>query len=119
VLVAEIDVAALTATVTDRHVSTPVPAYPPVKEDIAVIVDESVEAAAWPASSAAPAGRCSPASRCSTSTGATRPARARRGLAFGLTYQAADRTLTDADATKIRSGIVRALQDELGAVLRG
>jgi phenylalanyl-tRNA synthetase beta chain len=42
----------------------------------------------------------------------------KRSLAFSLTYQAPDRTLTDADARKIRERIARALTDELGAVLR-
>ena len=42
----------------------------------------------------------------------------RRSLAFSLTYQAPDRTLTDADARKIRERVARALKDELGAELR-
>jgi phenylalanyl-tRNA synthetase beta chain len=42
----------------------------------------------------------------------------KRSLAFSLAYQAADRTLTDADAKKIRERIAKALAEELGAVLR-
>ena len=42
----------------------------------------------------------------------------KRSLAFALTYQAPDRTLTDADAKKVRERIVNALAAELGAILR-
>jgi phenylalanyl-tRNA synthetase beta chain len=42
----------------------------------------------------------------------------RRSLAFSLTYQAPDRTLTDADAKKIRERVAHALAEELGAALR-
>jgi phenylalanyl-tRNA synthetase beta chain len=39
-------------------------------------------------------------------------------MAYQLTYQAFDRTLTDKDAETIRNRIVRALAREFGAVLR-
>jgi phenylalanyl-tRNA synthetase beta chain len=42
----------------------------------------------------------------------------KRSLAFALTYQAPDRTLTDADAKQIRERIVAALATDLGATLR-
>lgn len=119
VLVAELDVAALTASVTDRHPVGAVPSYPAVKEDLAVIVDESVPAArvfevvrqaggAWLASvtlfdvfrsEAIGAGK--------------------KSLAFSVAYQAPDRTLNDTEAAKQREKIVRALADQVGGVLRG
>jgi phenylalanyl-tRNA synthetase beta chain len=43
----------------------------------------------------------------------------KKSLAYRLTYQAPDRTLTDAEAAKVRARIVKKLHDELGAVLRG
>jgi phenylalanyl-tRNA synthetase beta chain len=39
-------------------------------------------------------------------------------MAYSLTYQAPDRTLTDTDATQIRQRIMRALERELGAKIR-
>jgi len=39
-------------------------------------------------------------------------------LAYSLTYQDPDRTLTDKDAASIRNKIVRRLENELGARLR-
>jgi phenylalanyl-tRNA synthetase beta chain len=40
-------------------------------------------------------------------------------LAYSLTYQDTERTLTDKDAAKIRNKIVKRLARELGAQLRG
>ena len=42
----------------------------------------------------------------------------KKSLAYSLTYQAPDRTLTDAEIAQLRGKIVKRLQDELGAVLR-
>ena len=42
----------------------------------------------------------------------------RKSLAYRLVYQAADRTLTDEDATKLRTKIVKTLERELSATLR-
>jgi phenylalanyl-tRNA synthetase beta chain len=43
----------------------------------------------------------------------------KRSLAYRLTYQAGDRTLTDEEVAGVRSGIVQRLGEELGATLRG
>jgi phenylalanyl-tRNA synthetase beta subunit len=40
-------------------------------------------------------------------------------LAYRLTYQADDRTLTDTETAKLREKIVKRVKDGLGAVLRG
>ena len=45
--------------------------------------------------------------------------RGQKSLAYRLTFQAPDRTLTDAETAKLRGKIVKRLQDETGAVLRG
>ena len=42
----------------------------------------------------------------------------KKSLAYALTYQAADRTLTDAEVASLRKAIVRALAEKLGAQLR-
>jgi phenylalanyl-tRNA synthetase beta chain len=43
----------------------------------------------------------------------------KKSLAYSLTYQAQDRTLTDDEVLKIRQRIVKQLEQELGAKLRG
>jgi phenylalanyl-tRNA synthetase beta chain len=42
----------------------------------------------------------------------------KKSLAYSLTYQAPDRTLTDAEAAQVRQKIIRRLEQELGAKLR-
>ncbi len=42
----------------------------------------------------------------------------RKSLAYALTYQADDRTLTDNEVAKVRGRIVKRLEKELGAQLR-
>ena len=42
----------------------------------------------------------------------------KKSLAYALTYQAADRTLTDTEVAALRASIVRALAEQLGAQLR-
>ena len=42
----------------------------------------------------------------------------KKSLAYALTYQAEDKTMTDADAAAIRNKIVKRLEKEVGAKLR-
>ena len=118
VLVAEVDLATLVATVSDRHPTSGVPAYPPVKEDIAVIVNEDVPAATVLEVVRRGGGALVSQAVLFDVYRGEQVGAGKKSLAFGLTYQASDRTLTDADATKVRERIVRALGDELGAALR-
>jgi phenylalanyl-tRNA synthetase beta chain len=119
VLVAELDVTAFTATASDRHAVTTVPAYPAVKEDLAVIVDDAVSASrVFDVVRQAGGTLLSRMSLFDVFRGGQIEA-GKKSLAFSVTYQAPDRTLTDTEATKLRDRIVRALGEQLGAVLRG
>jgi len=42
----------------------------------------------------------------------------KKSLAYSLTYQAADRTLTDEEVARVRAKIIARLESELGAQLR-
>jgi phenylalanyl-tRNA synthetase beta chain len=42
----------------------------------------------------------------------------KKSLAYSLTYQAADKTMTDAEAAQIRNRIVKRLEHEVSAKLR-
>jgi phenylalanyl-tRNA synthetase beta chain len=119
VLIAELGLATLTAQVSDRHVSTAVPTFPPVREDIAVIVNDDVPAAKVSELARAAGGQLLAGVALFDVYRGEQIGAGKKSLALGLTYQALDRTLTDADATKIRERVVRALHDELGATLRG
>ena len=120
VLAADLDLEVLLAAgrVDERFRVAAVPEYPPVKEDLAVIVDQAVPAVSVQAAIAA-AGR--PLLAGATLFDVYRSAQlgaGKKSLAYRLTYQAPDRTLTDASVAKLRAKIIKALQDQLGATLR-
>jgi phenylalanyl-tRNA synthetase beta chain len=118
VLVAELDVSTLTATASDRHISKSVPVFPPIREDIAVIVADDVPAARVCEVVRAAGGTVLAGVTVFDVYRAEQIGAGKKSLALGLTYQAPDRTLTDADAEKIRNRIVQALATEVGGALR-
>ena len=98
---------------------TPLSTHPPVYEDLAVVVDGEV-----------PAGRVRalieragmPLLRSVVLFDVYRGAQigaGKKSLAYRLTYQAEDKTLTDEEVAEVRASIVEQLQRELGANLRG
>lgn len=97
---------------------TPLSAHPPVYEDLAVVVDEDVPAADV-RDVIARAGM--PLVRSIELFDIYRGRQVgpeRKSLAYRLTYQADDRTLTDEEVAEFREEIVRQLQKALGAALR-
>lgn len=121
VLAAELDLEVLLAQAArhERHPVAPVPEYPPVKEDLALIVAEDVPAAQVQDAIARAGGALVTAVTLFDLYRGEQVGAGKKSLAFSLTYQAPDRTLTDADVAKVRSKIVKRLQEEVGAVLRG
>lgn len=119
VVVAELELAPILAAATDRHPVKAVPTYPPIKEDLAFVLDRSV-AAVRVRDAIVHAGAPLVANvQLFDEYIGEQIGEGKRSLAFQLTYQAPDRTLTDADARKTRERIVCALGEEFGAVLRG
>jgi len=97
----------------------PISAHPPIYEDLAVVVDENVPAVCAHdliAETGAPLVRS--VVLFDVYRGEQIGA-GRKSLAYHLTYQADDRTLTDREVAKLRSKIVRRLERELNAALRG
>ncbi len=97
----------------------PLSVHPPVYEDLAVVVEEDVPAVRVH-QLIAQTGR--PLLRSALLFDVYRGEQigtAKKSLAYRLTYQADDRTLTDREVAKLRGKIVRRLDRELGASLRG
>jgi phenylalanyl-tRNA synthetase beta chain len=97
---------------------TSISAHPPVYEDLAVVVDETVPAVRVQdliAQTGAPLVRS--VLLFDVYRGEQLGA-GRKSLAYRLTYQADDRTLTDREVAKLRGKIVRRLAQELEATLR-
>jgi phenylalanyl-tRNA synthetase beta chain len=119
VLVAELDLAAMTTSASDRHPVSSVQSYPPIKEDLAVIVDDGVPAAQVADVIRRAGGALLGSVSLFDLYRGDQVGAGKKSLAFSVTYQAPDRTLTDVEAGKLRDKIVRGLADEIGAVLRG
>ncbi|MCC6188090.1 MAG: phenylalanine--tRNA ligase subunit beta [Anaerolineales bacterium] len=118
VLAADLDLDLLLSRVDERYPVRPVPEYPPVKEDLAVIVDEAVPAARVRDLIAAAGGALLAAVALFDLYHGEQIGAGKKSLAYRLTYQAPDRTLTDAEVAKLRARIAKRLQGDLGAALR-
>jgi phenylalanyl-tRNA synthetase beta chain len=119
VLAAELDFELLLSRVNERYAVSPVPEYPPVIEDLAVIVDEAVPGARVQSVIESAGGELLVGVTLFDLYRGEQIGAGKKSLAYRLTYQAPDRTLTDAEAAKVRAKIVKRLQEEVSAVLRG
>ncbi|MBV6395239.1 MAG: Phenylalanine--tRNA ligase beta subunit [Anaerolineales bacterium] len=117
VLAAEFDLAALTSAQSGFSLA-PVPEFPPVYEDIAVIVDESVAAARVESLIRQTGGRSVTDARLFDVYRDEKIGAGKKSLAYALTYQSPEKTLTDAEAAAIRNKIVKRLEQEVKAKLR-
>jgi len=91
---------------------------PAVYEDLAVIVDEAVPAAQVAGLIRQSGGKLLADLRLFDIYRGNQIAGGKKSLAYSLTFQAPDRTLTDEDTRKLRAKIVGRLERELGATLR-
>ena len=94
-----------------------VPETPPIYEDIAVIVDDSVEAISVEALIRQTGGKTVTNVRLFDVYKDEKIGAGKKSLAYSLTYQS-DKTMTDADAAAIRNKIVKRLENTVGAKLR-
>ncbi len=117
VLVAEFDVEALRA-VPPSYRFRPIPEFPPIYEDIALIVDETIPAVRVEALIRQAGGPMVTDVRLFDVYRGEQIGAGKKSLAYNLTYQAPDRTLTDREAADIRNRIVKHLEQEIGARLR-
>jgi phenylalanyl-tRNA synthetase beta chain len=118
VLVAELSLEPiLEMTSTEITVET-VKSFPPVLEDLAIVVDESITAEQVEGAIRAAAGELLQEVRLFDLYRGDQIAKGKKSLAFALTYQAVDRTLTDEDVEEVRNEIINRLREDLGAQLR-
>ena len=93
--------------------------YPSSDVDLAFEVDESTPASAVQDAITAAGGELLWSVRLFDVFRGASVADGRRSLAFALRFQAADRTLTEADVANARTAIIDAVQADPGATLRG
>lgn len=118
VLAADLDVEALFACLPPRYEVSPVPAFPPVLEDLAVVVDEDLPAERVAQVIREAAGSALAELRLFDVYRGPQVGPGKKSLAYSLAYQSWERTLTDEEAARIRQRIIRQLEKELGAHLR-
>jgi phenylalanyl-tRNA synthetase beta chain len=118
VMLAELDLQTLLETIPDRFVITPVPQYPPVYEDLAIIVDEGVAAADIEAVIRKAGGKLLYDVELFDIYRGKQIGEGKKSLAYSLVYLAPDRTLTVQEVEKIRRKVITLLERELQAVLR-
>jgi phenylalanyl-tRNA synthetase beta chain len=119
VLAADLDLAALQEAIPAQYEAGPVSPYPPVLEDLAVIVDEDTPAERVAETIRQGGGKLLAGLRLFDVFRGEQIGAGKKSLAYSLTYQAFDRTLTDKDAAQTRQRIIKRLDQELGAKLRG
>ncbi len=118
ILVADMDLQALISLAQVRYQVSSVPAYPPVLEDLAVVVSDELPAEQVAQTIRKAGGKAVTAVRLFDIYRSEQIGQGKKSLAYSITYQAEDRTLTDKDVAGIRQRIIRRLEQELGAVLR-
>ena len=97
---------------------TPLPKYPSVTRDLAVVCDEAVTVAAAENVINTAAGKLLRSVRLFDIYRGTGVAEGKKSMAFSLELRADDRTLTDADSEQVVTKVLTALEKELNAVLR-
>lgn len=118
VLAATFNLEVLKDLVPSRHETIGVSTYPPILEDLALVVDESMPASTIAAMIDQTGGKTVIDVRLFDVFRGDQVGAGKKSLAYSLTYQAEDRTLTDKEVGKIRKKIIGRLERELGAVLR-
>jgi phenylalanyl-tRNA synthetase beta chain len=118
VVVADLDIQAILPSIPERFSVEPVPAYPPVLEDLALVVDDSVPVAKVEEAIHKYGGDLVVGVKIFDVYQGDQIDPGKRSLAYSVVYQSPDRTLTDDEVTRVRNNIVEGLKNELGAVLR-
>jgi phenylalanyl-tRNA synthetase beta chain len=116
ILAAEFDLDTL-RSVSPTYGIKAVADVPPVFEDIAVILDESVPASKVEALIRQTGGKVLTNVKLFDVYRDEKLGAGKKSLAYNLTYQS-DKTMTDAEAAAIRKKIVKRLEHEVGAKLR-
>ncbi len=119
VLAADLDLDILLVLIPVLRQTEAVPTLPPVLEDLAVVVDENVPAERVAELIRLTGGKVVTEVRLFDVYRGEKVGTGKKSLAYSITYQAISKTLSDKDVAGMRTRILRSLEQELGAVLRG
>lgn len=96
----------------------PLPKYPAVSRDIALLVKEDVFVAEMESIIRETGGKLLESVSLFDVYRGKQVQQGKKSVAFNLTYRAADRTLTDDEVVKVHQNVLDALKEKLDAVLR-
>ena len=114
----ELDLAGLLEVAREEVRYTDVITFPAVRQDLAFSVPEEVSAAELVAAAREAAGGELREMRPFDVYRGEQVGEGRKSVAFAVSFQSAERTLTDEDAAELRERIVAALAERFGAELR-
>jgi phenylalanyl-tRNA synthetase beta chain len=114
----ELSLQPLLAHAPERFEVGPLPAFPPVLEDLAFVVAEDTPAAAVLEAIRRAGGDLVVDAQLFDVFQGVQIGEGKKSLAYSVVYQAIDRTLTDGEVAAARRLIIDELAKELGAVLR-
>jgi phenylalanyl-tRNA synthetase beta chain len=114
----ELDLEELLAAAPEQVKFQDVVSFPPVREDLAFVVGEDVSAGELVDAAKEAAGDELREMHPFDVYRGEQVGEGRKSIAFAVTFQSAERTLTDEDAAALRERIVAALRERFGAELR-
>ncbi len=117
-LAVEIEFEPLRPHLLKRYAVTPISDYPPVLEDLAVVVEEGMPAERVIQTIRSTGGEILKRVRLFDVYRGEQAGAGMKSLALSLTYQAPDRTLSSTEAAEIRGRIIHALEADLGGKVR-
>ena len=115
---AELNFTALSNLLAPASTYVPLPKYPAVSRDIAVVCDEALTVAELTACIQKAGGKLLREVQLFDIYRGKGIEDGKKSTAFSLTLRADDRTLTDADSDSVITAVLKALETELGAKLR-
>ncbi len=116
--VAEIDLDMLIALPKQEKYYAPLPRYPAIERDLALVMPEGVTAEAVSDLIKRTAGEALESIALFDVYRGKGIEEGKKSLAFSLVFRASERTLQDAEVSAAVEVVLKALKDELGAVLR-
>jgi phenylalanyl-tRNA synthetase beta chain len=115
---AELNMEMILAAMKNQRSLQPVPIFPPVLEDLAIVVDETISAEQVEEVIRRAGGSLLIDVSLFDLYKGEQVAEGKKSLAYSLIYQAPDRTLTDEEVASIRAKVIKRLGSELKAKLR-
>jgi len=118
ILAADLDMGLLVKLIPDLTKTADVPTFPAVVEDLALVLDETIPADRVAELIQQTGGKLLSGVRLFDVFRSEQLGAGKVSLAYRLTYQAMDRTLTDSEVSTLRNKIIKRLEYELKAKLR-